>query len=129
MDSVCCSEHSAGRRRHPQIPSPATELLQRSSLPLPVQRQPYDPLQPRLRHRQLHSAPPPAGPLRPSTTHRSGTALREGMVRSHRDMSRHDHIPRRDRRMVSGHVLQFACGQGLGLDWRGKSRGSGAATA
>ena len=43
-------------------------------------------------------------------------------------MSSDDDIPRRDWRLVLGYVLQLACSQSLGLDWRGTGRSAGAAT-
>lgn len=44
--------------------------------------------------------------LRKSSGGRGGTAHREGMVRHHRNMLGNDHIPRRNRRLVSGHVYR-----------------------
>src|SRR4051794_31740675 len=77
----------------------------------------------------MHVPPrPPEAPLRTPATHRDRTALRESMVRGHRNMSSNDDIPRRDWRLVLGYVLQLACSQSLGLDWRGTGRSAGAAT-
>ena len=66
--------------------------------------------------------------LRPITSDRSRTALRKGMVCHHGNMSCNDHISRGGGRLVFGHVCLPVDRQGVGLDWRGTGRNSGAAT-
>ena len=59
----------------------------------------------RLSYRVFSAAGPPEAPLRPPAAHRNRAALRKGVVCRYRDMSRHDHLPWRDRRLVPGDVL------------------------
>ena len=65
--------------------------------------------------------------LRSITSNRSRAALRKGMVCHHGNMSCNDHIPRGGGRLVFGHVCLPVDREGVGLDWRGTGRDSGAA--
>ena len=47
------------------------------------------------------------------------------MVRNYGDMFGYDNIPRGGGRLVLGHVCWSLDGQGLGMDWRWKSRNNG----
>lgn len=57
--------------------------------------------------------------LRPTPTRRNRAALREGVVRRDRDMSRHDDISGGGGGMVSRHVHGAGDRKGLGVDRRG----------
>jgi hypothetical protein len=65
--------------------------------------------EPRLPGRLHVPSRPSETPFWPTATGRDRATLRKGVVRRYRNMSGHDDLPRRDRRLVFGDVLQLAC--------------------